>query len=450
MDSKKKRNKKKKGNQGKNTVDVTANAGEAAHQHHNHESPIDHPTTDHPKGSDADDAMSSVGEGVPQYQNHQPTLQGDRNGINAYDSASSIGEGIPYQSNQCTMTQENHKASNAVPADQRSIGMSESSVELDMHRPYYEAKLDKLHETIKQLEDEKSLWLQKVSTMEGELEKLHSKVDFHAQNEVLLEEKLNSLQSGYDVLIKKEEVLDNKARCIYNINSTLIHQEAVLKERLSGLEETNKALLVQVKVLEEASNNTFEENQMLVKRLDQLDARLQALEAKAALSEAPMIGKVLENKGMGQVDLASSLLHEQTAGLTEDNKQIAKRDLISSLEITPDNICGQINNSPSNAYACNHPEETLIPFPEVATNNSIVPGRGYVNEHRFDGPGTTEEIIPVPLDDIQIHEDDPRQTGADNEIDEVPFSDAPIIGAPFRLISFVARYVSGADLVNQK
>ncbi|KAJ1297273.1 hypothetical protein BS78_01G364300 [Paspalum vaginatum] len=429
MDSKKKRNKKKKGNQGKNTVDVTANAGEAAHQHHNHESPIDHPTTDHPKGSDADDAMSSVGEGVPQYQNHQPTLQGDRNGINAYDSASSIGEGIPYQSNQCTMTQENHKASNAVPADQRSIGMSESSVELDMHRPYYEAKL---------------------STMEGELEKLHSKVDFHAQNEVLLEEKLNSLQSGYDVLIKKEEVLDNKARCIYNINSTLIHQEAVLKERLSGLEETNKALLVQVKVLEEASNNTFEENQMLVKRLDQLDARLQALEAKAALSEAPMIGKVLENKGMGQVDLASSLLHEQTAGLTEDNKQIAKRDLISSLEITPDNICGQINNSPSNAYACNHPEETLIPFPEVATNNSIVPGRGYVNEHRFDGPGTTEEIIPVPLDDIQIHEDDPRQTGADNEIDEVPFSDAPIIGAPFRLISFVARYVSGADLVNQK
>ncbi|KAJ1297283.1 hypothetical protein BS78_01G364300 [Paspalum vaginatum] len=412
MDSKKKRNKKKKGNQGKNTVDVTANAGEAAHQHHNHESPIDHPTTDHPKGSDADDAMSSVGEGVPQYQNHQPTLQGDRNGINAYDSASSIGEGIPYQSNQCTMTQENHKASNAVPADQRSIGMSESSVELDMHRPYYEAKL---------------------STMEGELEKLHSKVDFHAQNEVLLEEKLNSLQSGYDVLIKKE---------------------AVLKERLSGLEETNKALLVQVKVLEEASNNTFEENQMLVKRLDQLDARLQALEAKAALSEAPMIGKVLENKGMGQVDLASSLLHEQTAGLTEvmskDNKQIAKRDLISSLEITPDNICGQINNSPSNAYACNHPEETLIPFPEVATNNSIVPGRGYVNEHRFDGPGTTEEIIPVPLDDIQIHEDDPRQTGADNEIDEVPFSDAPIIGAPFRLISFVARYVSGADLVNQK
>jgi hypothetical protein len=32
------------------------------------------------------------------------------------------------------MTQENHKVNSAFPADQRSIGMSESSVELDMHK----------------------------------------------------------------------------------------------------------------------------------------------------------------------------------------------------------------------------------------------------------------------------------------------------------------------------
>ena len=137
MDSKKKRNKKKKGNQGKNAADVTSNAGEAAPQHHNHESA----PTDHHKGYDADDAMSSVGEGVPRYKNHQPNLQADHNGTNAYDTTSSIGEGIAcYQNNEPMMTQENHKASNAVPADQRSVGLSESSVELDMHR-LYEAKL---------------------------------------------------------------------------------------------------------------------------------------------------------------------------------------------------------------------------------------------------------------------------------------------------------------------
>nr|CAB3500917.1 unnamed protein product [Digitaria exilis] len=420
MDSKKKRNKKKKGNQGKNAADVMSNAEEAAPQNHNHESA----PRNHYKGSDADDAMSSVGEGVPQYQNHEQTLQSDHNGTDAHDTTSSTGEGTPScQNNEPTLTQENHKASNAVPADQRSIGMSESSVELDMHR-LYEAKLDKLHETIKLLEEEKSLWLQKVSTMESELEKLHSKVGFHAQNEVLLEEKLNSLQIGYDMLIKKEEVLGNKVKCIDDINDTLTHQEALLKERLSELEETNKTLAAQVKVLEEASNNTSEENRMLVTEVDELDSRLQALEARAALSET-----LITEKG---------------------NEPIAGGGLSSLVEITPDNSYGQINSIPSNAYASNHPEETLIQLPQIDTGNSIAQAHIDVNERRFDGSGTSEEIVPVPLDDIQIHEDDPRQPGADVEIDEVPFSDAPIIGAPFRLISFVARYVSGADLVNQK
>ncbi|CAN6312894.1 unnamed protein product [Urochloa humidicola] len=419
MDSRRKRNKKKKGNQGKNTADVIPNAGEAAPQHHNHDSA----PRDHYKGSDADDAMSSVGEGVPQYQNHEPTLQSDHNGTNAHDTTSSIGEGIRcYQNNEPTLTQENHKASNAVPADQRSIGMSESSVELDMQR-LYEAKLDKLHETIKQLEDEKSLWLQKVSAMETDLEKLHNKVGFHVQNEVLLEGKLNSLQIGYDVLIKEEEVLGNKVRCIDDINATLTRHEALLKERFSELEETNNTLVAQVKVLEESSNNTFEENQVLVKKLDELDSRLQALEARAALNETSITEK--------------------------GNELIAGRGLSSSVEITPDNSYGLINNTTSNVYASNRPEETSIQLPQISISNSVAQAHVDANGRQFDGL-TSEEIVPVPLDDIQIHEDDSRQPGADDEIDEVPFSDAPIIGAPFRLISFVARYVSGADLVNQK
>ncbi|XP_039830422.1 uncharacterized protein LOC120691421 isoform X6 [Panicum virgatum] len=427
MDSKKKRNKKKKGNQGKNAADVTSNVGEAAPQGHNHESA----PKDHYKGSDADDAMSSVGEGVPQYQNHEATLQSDHNGTNAYDTTSSIGEGIPcYQDTEPTQTQENHKARDAVPADQRSIGMSESSVELDMHR-LYEAKL---------------------STMESELEKLHSKVGFHAQNEALLEEKLNILQIGYDKLIKKEEVLGNKVRCIDNINGTLTHQEALLKERLNELEETKKTLVAQVKVLEEASSNTSAGNHMLVKKLDELDSRLQALEARAALSEALEKVKVSDNKVIDQMNFIGPL-HQQTISFTEamskGNELIAERGLSSSVELITDNSYRQINNTPSNAYASNHPQETSIQLPETGTSNSIAQAHVDVNEHRFDGP-TSEEIVSVPLDDIQIHEDDPRQPGAEDEIDEVPFSDAPITGAPFRLISFVARYVSGADLVTKK
>jgi hypothetical protein len=128
MDAKKKRNKKKKGNKGKNTGDVTSNAGETALQHHNRESgPA--------KGADADDSMSSVGDGVSQHQNHELTPLIDGDDASAYDTTSSVGEAVVcYQNNGPAMTQENHKVNSAFPAVQRSIAMSESSVELDMHK----------------------------------------------------------------------------------------------------------------------------------------------------------------------------------------------------------------------------------------------------------------------------------------------------------------------------
>uniref|UniRef100_A0A0E0KDB6 Uncharacterized protein n=1 Tax=Oryza punctata TaxID=4537 RepID=A0A0E0KDB6_ORYPU len=417
MDSKKKRNKKKKGNQGKNTGDVMSSTAETAIQSHNHESAPNH----HRNGTDADDAMSTVGEEVPQYQNHEQDRQANHGSKNTDDVRSSVGEGIPFQNLEPSMAQENHKVSSTAHADQRNVEMSDSTVELDMHR-LYEAKLDKLHDTIKKLEDEKSLWHQKVSSMESELEKLHNKVDYHAQNEVRFEEKFNNLQNGYDVLIKKEEALDNKVRSIEVINDALTHQETSLKERLSGLEETNKALQVQVKVLEEASNNTVEESQRLVKGFDELASRLGVLEAKPALTEASMTER--------------------------GNEMIVDRSVSSSAAITSVNNYSPINSSPSNAYAINHLEEAPMQLPETTTNDDVNAHQG--SKQDFDEPRTGEEILPVALDDIQIHEEDPQPPVADDEAEEVPFSDAPIVGAPFRLISFVARYVSGADLVNQK
>lgn len=125
---------------------------------------------------------------------------------------------------------------------------------------------------------------------------------------------------------------------------------------------------------------------------------------------------------------------------------IADPGLESSMTIISDNNHSQINNSPSG----NRLEEASLPHTEKATINSTAEVLIDLNDHQFDKSRTSEEIVPVPLDDIQIHEDDGQQSGADDETAEVPFSDAPIIGAPFRLISFVARYVSGADLVVEK
>lgn len=135
----------------------------------------------------------------------------------------------------------------------------------------------------------------------------------------------------------------------------------------------------------------------------------------------------------------------------QGNELIADRDLNSSLAVTSDNSYSHVGNFPVSAYANDRAAETLVHFPEATSSNgagqSLVDG----NAHQgFDEPRTSSEIVPVPLDDILIHEDDPQTLGPDVETEEVPFTDAPIVGAPFRLISFVARYVSGADLVNQK
>lgn len=208
-------------------------------------------------------------------------------------------------------------------------------------------------------------------------------------------------------------------------------------------------------MLDEASKITVEENQSLLTSIYELESRLQAVEAKIFLSEVSISKEVPENKVMDhQTDLTGSLLHNQTTDFTnlisnEVNELIGNRGLNSSVTVTSENNHSHINNSSSIAYISNHPDETSLLFPE-ATSSSADQGFIHENAHQgFDKPRINEEIMPVPLDDIQIHEDDLQPRGLD-ETAEVPFTDAPIVGAPFRLISFVARYVSGADLVDQK
>lgn len=59
----------------------------------------------------------------------------------------------------------------------------------------------------------------------------------------------------------------------------------------------------------------------------------------------------------------------------------------------------------------------------------------------------SDEIVQIPLDENERLLTDPEAGGKVAEKTEVPISHAPLIGAPFRIFSFVTRYVSGADLV---
>lgn len=64
-------------------------------------------------------------------------------------------------------------------------------------------------------------------------------------------------------------------------------------------------------------------------------------------------------------------------------------------------------------------------------------------------PDNSGEIVQIPLDDNEVRDvESQQQVVEDNGEAGVPLTDAPLIGAPFRFVSFVAKYVSGADLVS--
>ncbi|KAK1396748.1 hypothetical protein POM88_006611 [Heracleum sosnowskyi] len=99
--------------------------------------------------------------------------------------------------------------------------------------------------------------------------------------------------------------------------------------------------------------------------------------------------------------------------------------------------------------------EYLAPKPDsVAGTLAKLAGEVVNNASSECEPLLKEKTTPVENGEIPEEENEVSGTNLlleDSSSDEttlVPISDAPLIGAPFRFISFMARYVSGADLVN--
>ena len=92
-------------------------------------------------------------------------------------------------------------------------------------------------------------------------------------------------------------------------------------------------------------------------------------------------------------------------------------------------------DSNANLTALGHKLESLEVEPAVVVQYSPEAGSG--------------EIVQIPLDDNEVPDLEMQAAETDDKSGAVPLTDAPLIGAPFRLISFVAKYVSGGDLVNR-
>ncbi|RRT55831.1 hypothetical protein B296_00034811 [Ensete ventricosum] len=302
-----------------------------------------------------------------------------------------------------------------------------------------------------------------------------------------LEEKIKVLQEEVDLCAQKEAFLEEKLKNVESIKDSLVLAEISLKERIARVEEASTALDTQVNELQGSKKIFFEENQQLMEKVTGLEQKIQIIER--ATSHENLAAKMTkiwntlnsillqlheDDFSAQQTEASSALFGDQTFGSTELSEKVTSEMPVNEPYTVPEKHGGypsgtDLNNvemldrasSPSH-YVSEFKEkikdlgETVQPSVELQENFGANNGINDMDSETVDQPGTppsdepsTSEPATVPFDEIQIHKED--FTGVkNNEIAEaIPLSDAPLIGAPFRLISFMAKYVSGADLVKQ-
>nr|XP_009384946.1 PREDICTED: uncharacterized protein LOC103972359 isoform X3 [Musa acuminata subsp. malaccensis] len=374
--------------------------------------------------------------------------KGNQNKV-AEDATSNSEKVAVQESNNGSGLEENCNAHNSTDVHGQNVGVSESDMEHDKNK-IYEENFAKLQEQVRELEYEKALWFQKQANLEEKIKVLQEEVYLCAQKEAFVEEKLKNVES---------------------IKDSLVLTEISLKERIARVEEASTALDTQVKELQGLRNTFFEENQQLMEKVTGLEKKIQSIEERAPSHEnlTETMTKLPEDDfSAQQTEASSALFGDQTSGSTELSEKVNEPYIIpekhgghpSGTDLNGVEMLDRAS-SPSH-YVSDFREkikdsgETVHPSVQLQENFGANNGINDLDSETVNRPGPPPSDEPrgsepatVPFDEIQIHKED--FTGVqNNEIAEaVPLSDAPLIGAPFRLISFMAKYVSGADLVKQ-
>ncbi|XP_021895490.1 protein hook homolog isoform X7 [Carica papaya] len=375
--------------------------------------------------------------------------------------------------------------------------------ETDSYRQ--EATLD---EAIKQLQEKNDSYMKKQVDLEERIKQLEMENDVHLKNEVALEERIKQLEMENDVHLKKEAILEETITGLRNENASCMQKEAILEDTIiklqnqnslhiqkeAGLEENISQLLeeiatlqlkelasketnarlnddittlqMQVVELEESKNDLSKENQQLIENVKRLQMELQSLDKSISSAHSAYEPRKAASKEElnSQIEAACVLVEKlitENAELVEKvnelcikiNKQSMSAMLSSSTE-GPDPQLGMAES------------ERAADHMSIPNGNMYVPGQelesvedAFVQHEKIDdsknvevadmssnpSEGESGEIVHIMSDanEVQVLESEAveREKQA-----AVALSDAPLIGAPFRLVSFVAKYVSGADL----
>ncbi|GFY83873.1 hypothetical protein Acr_03g0006470 [Actinidia rufa] len=345
-----------------------------------------------------------------------------------------------------------------------------------------EASLD---ETIIKLQTQNDMHVQKEAPLEMKLLQLQSEKDSWLQKEAPLELKLLQLQSEKDSWLQKEAGFEEKINQLIDDTASLSLKGKAMNETIASLNGDNARLQTQVMELEESRNYLLQENQRLTESMSGLQSRINRITSgcTSPLGAMPASGSEDMNAQMETSRLVEKLVAENEELVEKVNELCVELDLQG---VTAD-LSPTVGSVPTVGTAETFPvvdpvsefEERKTAFGEridsskhVKIMNEMNGGDVAIKDERENGeyiyakdtaavpnsPDTidSEEIVQIPLNESEVEEDHPSlQLNRDDpksDVDpknDVSLADAPLIGAPFRFVSFVARYVSGADLVTK-
>ncbi|XP_044473433.1 putative leucine-rich repeat-containing protein DDB_G0290503 isoform X3 [Mangifera indica] len=337
-----------------------------------------------------------------------------------------------------------------------------------------------LQETIKQLRCESDSYLERVTTLEEKMKKLQSENDLHIHEEAALEQTIKELQNEKNLHMQKEADLKGRIRELLDENAALNLKGESLKEKVELLQRDKDSwiqmkniskdtftclndditqLKMQVVALEESRNSLIKENQQLNEYVSSLQLQLQNRENTVSSARTPnAINKQTSEEDFNtQIDAACRLVDK----LISENVELVEK--VNELSVKLDRQTQQVGlSSGIESDSSELKSESSVHVPmlshkqespeivEVKDERNIIHNVHTQRPAFVPNPSESDdsaEIVQIPLNDNEVRD---LESQADEMYENavVPLSDAPLVGAPFRLISFVAKYVSGADLVN--
>ncbi|CAH9134729.1 unnamed protein product [Cuscuta epithymum] len=324
--------------------------------------------------------------------------------------------------------------------------------------------MSSLEEKTLLLETEKDVLLQQVAVLQVQISQLQNEKDSWLQKEAGYEEKISLLVDEAAFLNMERVRLEETIKQLEEKRLALIEKENMMGEKVSSLNADNALLQAQVNELEELRRSSVLENQVLKETATTLQSQVHDLEKSATFSY-PSTAKNLDTSGNADADSEKGSGNAMVGNLVPENMEhgdkvnelcveLQQRD--STMQDSSSSSSVPITGNSESAYKnTNSSARESEPKSETAEVNEItsteVTPVTIPTEDNAMGLDSSEiessEIVQIPLDE-DVSTTELEIISADQKI-EVPLSDAPLIGAPFRLFSFVARYVSGADLVDK-